>query len=218
VPPVPLLRTGRDADPRIANDLFLIAHRDWDGRPLLPGRVMGLAMAGAMLCELALEGCVGIRHDALVARPSPALTDQLGQSVLAQLLSQPDPLPVKDWLAYLASDMAAGVGQRLVDAGVVEAQKRWRGVRFMPLDSTAAFFTAGKLAVLLDNGSAFSLAQSALVGLVEAAGLLQQLPCADAVEARSRVAAVAQSLQWPLDGLVAETAAAVDKAIITGRT
>ncbi len=151
--PVPLLGAAAPgAGLRIADDLFMIAHRDWDGRPLLPVRVMGLSMAGAMLC------------------------------------------------------------------GVVQVHKRWRSVRFVPVDSTAAFFTAGKLAVTLDNGKAFSPAQSALIGLVQAAGLLGHLPCADPAAARSRATAVTESLAWPLDGLVAETAAAIDKAIITGRT
>ena len=217
--PVPLLGAAAPgAGLRIADDLFMIAHRDWDGRPLLPVRVMGLSMAGAMLCELALLRCVGVRDGAVLARGSAAPIEEVAQSVLTQLLAQAESLPVKDWLAYLASDMADAVGQRLLNAGVVQVHKRWRSVRFVPVDSTAAFFTAGKLAVTLDNGKAFGPAQSALIGLVQAAGLLGHLPCADPAAARSRATAVTESLAWPLDGLVAETAAAIDKAIITGRT
>ncbi len=203
---------------RIADDLFLIAHRDRDGKPLLSGRVLGLALAGAALCELALLGQITVNEGNVVVVNAADPEDELARSLLRQLLSQPSPLPVRDWLAYLASSMTAAVGDRLIRAGTVQVRKGLRGRRLAPVDSTDAFFRAGRLAVMLDNGSKLTPAQRALICLVYAAGLLEQLPFINPAPIRGRVSAVMQSLAWPLGGLIAETTAVVDNAILTGRT
>jgi hypothetical protein len=210
-------RSGQEPDIWIADDLFLIAHRERDGKPLLPGRVMGLALTGAALCELALAGRVTIDNGMLVVLNDADPAEALGQWVLTHLLSQPNPLPLRDWLAYLASSVTAAVGDRLSRAGTVQARKGFRGLRFVPVDSTDAFYRAGRLAVTLDNGGPLSTAQKALIGLVYAVGLLEQLPCVDPARVRARVPAIVQSLQWPLTGLIAETTMVVDNAIATGR-
>jgi Golgi phosphoprotein 3 (GPP34) len=212
------LSPGEDPAARVADDLFLVAHRDRDGKPLLPARVMGLALAGGLLTELALFQRVAISERALVVVSDIALAEHLAQSLLAQLLAQPQPLPVADWLAYLAPGAPDAVGHRLVRAGTVRPQQRRRGWRFVPADTTDAFFRAGRLAVMLDNAKSFTVPQKALLGLVQAAGLVSKLPCVDLGEARRLVAATVQSLPWPLSGLIAETTAAIDKAVITGRT
>jgi hypothetical protein len=209
---------GRQADIRIADDLFLIAHRDRDGKPLLPGRVMGLAIASAALCELALVSQVTVREGALVVVSDADPGEELARSLLRQLLSQQGTLPLRDWLAYLASSMTAAVGDRLSSAGTIRARKGLRGWRFVPVDSGDAFFRAGRLAVMLDNGSPLSTGQAALTGLIYAAGLHEQLPSINPASIRSRVSAVIQSLEWPFAGLIAETTVVVDNAILTGRT
>lgn len=209
---------GPDLASGIAGNLFVIAHRDWDGKPLLSPRLMGLAMAGAVLCELALLERVGVRdHDLIILNGTP-VSEEVTGTVLRQVLSEPTPLPIKDWIAYLASDSVTAVGGRLVRAGVVQASKRLRGVRYVPVDGTATFFTVGRLAVMLENGSHFSPPEATLIGLVDAAGLLEQLPMVKPAANRARVAAVVQSLTWPLDGLVAATSGVIENAILTGRT
>jgi Golgi phosphoprotein 3 (GPP34) len=210
---------GQRAGIRIVRDLFLIAHGASDGKPLLPPRVMGMAIAGGMLCELALLGYVGIRRDTLIVADRPPPAEELAQSVLRQLLGQPDPLPVRDWITYLASGSTAAVGDQLTRAGVVRASRRLRAWRYVPVDSTNAFFTAGRLAVMLEDGvRRFSLPEATLIGLVDAAGLIEHLPTVKPAANRGRAAAVVQSLTWPLDGLVAETSGVIENAILTGRT
>jgi len=209
---------GEGPAARVADDLFLVAHRDRDGKPLLPARVMGLAVAGGLLAELALLQRVDIRDRGLVAISDAPLAEHVAQSLLTQLLAQPQPLPVADWLAYLAPDAPNAVGHRLARAGVVRADKKRRAWRFVPTDAADAFFRAGRLAVMLDNAKTFSMPHKVLLGLVQASGLTGQLPCVDPGESRRLIAATVQSLAWPLSGLVAEVTAAVDKAVITGRT
>ncbi|HTX83306.1 MAG TPA: GPP34 family phosphoprotein [Streptosporangiaceae bacterium] len=45
---------------RLADDLYLMAHDERSGRQLLSARAAGLGLAGALLAELVLAGCVGI--------------------------------------------------------------------------------------------------------------------------------------------------------------
>jgi Golgi phosphoprotein 3 (GPP34) len=210
---------SRYTETRITCDLFLIAHRASDGKPLLPPRVMGMAIAGALLCELALLGRVGIRNDTLIILNGAPPAEELTYSVLRQLLGQPDPLPVRDWITYLASGSTAAVGEQLARAGVVRASRRLRVWRYVPVDSTNAFFTAGRLAVMLEDGARrFSLPEATLIGLVDAAGLIEHLPTVRPAANRGRAAAVVQSLTWPLDGLIAETSGVIENAILTRRT
>lgn len=209
---------GEDPAARVADDLFFVAHRDRDGKPLLPARVTGLALAGGLLTELALFQRVDVRERALVVLSDIPLGEHLAQSLLTQMVGQPRPLPVADWLAYLALGAPDAVGHRLARAGTVRPYQRHRGWRFVPVDTADAFFRAGRLAVMLDNAKPFTTPQKALLGLVQAAGLVRRLPCTAPAGARRMVAATVQSLPWPLSGLVAETTAAIDKAVITGRT
>lgn len=209
---------GPEVNTPLADELFVIAHHYQDGKPRLPGRLMGMAMSSAVLSDLALLDRVGVREGALLALNSTRPTDELGQSVLSQLVAQPSALPVRDWLDYLGPSTLTAVGDRLVRAGVVDPQKKRRGWRFVPFDRTAAFFKVGRLATMFDNEMPFSLPDAVLVSLVNAVGLLDLLPILSPAAARSRVDAQVQSLPWPLGELVAETMAAFDIAIMTGRT
>lgn len=50
----------------MADDLYLLAHDDRTGKPLLPPRPLGTGLAGALLAEVLLSGCIGLRSDTAV--------------------------------------------------------------------------------------------------------------------------------------------------------
>jgi len=50
----------------VGDDLYLMAHDDRTGRPLLPPRPLGTGLAGALLAELMLARCIGLRSDTAV--------------------------------------------------------------------------------------------------------------------------------------------------------
>ena len=50
----------------VADDLYLLAHDDRSGKPLLQPRPLGTGLAGALLAELMLAGCIGLRSDSAV--------------------------------------------------------------------------------------------------------------------------------------------------------
>jgi Golgi phosphoprotein 3 (GPP34) len=65
------------------------------GKPLLSPRPLGAGLAGALLAELMLAGCIGLRSDTAVMiayyAPAAAVHGHVLQTLIA---SEPGPLPV----------------------------------------------------------------------------------------------------------------------------
>ena len=105
------LDAGLSGTGLVADDLYLLAHDDRTGRPLLPPRPLGTGLAGALLAELMLARLIGLRSDTavVIAHDAPAAAVQ-GHVLLRQIADEPSPLPVRAWLGYLARDRGAGRG------------------------------------------------------------------------------------------------------------
>ncbi len=90
--PVPRLSgTGR-----LADDLYLMAHHETSGRPLLQLRAIGLGLAGGLLAELILAGTIRISAGEIaVTDPAPP-DDALACDVLGHVLSEHQPHPARD--------------------------------------------------------------------------------------------------------------------------
>lgn len=48
--------TGLNGTGRVADDLYLMAHQDINGKPYVQPRALGLGLAGGLLAELTLGG------------------------------------------------------------------------------------------------------------------------------------------------------------------
>src|SRR6266536_1177305 len=101
----------------VADDVYLMAHHDLTGKPLLQPRPLGLGLAGGLLAELMLGGSIGLRYEGavLVGRTWPG--DDLTRRVRDQIAAEPEPRPLTEWLAYLARTAAPDVAARLEHAG-----------------------------------------------------------------------------------------------------
>src|SRR5437763_8304744 len=108
------LDAGLSGTGLVADDLYLLAHDDRSGRPLLPPRPLGTGLAGALLAELMLACCIGLRSDTAVVIgrnvPRPAVA---GHVLLRQIAEEPSVLPVRTWLLFLARTAARDVALRL---------------------------------------------------------------------------------------------------------
>ena len=112
------LDAGLSGTGLVADDLYLLAHDDRSGKPLLPPRPLGTGLAGALLTELVLACCVGLRPDtAVVIGQAVPRTAVYGHVLLKQIADEPSPLPVRAWLLYLARTAAGDVALRLEQAG-----------------------------------------------------------------------------------------------------
>ncbi|GIE86808.1 GOLPH3/VPS74 family protein [Actinoplanes regularis] len=174
--------------PRFADDLFRLAH---DGAALYVDRdLIAVGLACAMLTELAVMGHLAIDEDILVVidrRPPP---DALAHTVLTEILSQPEPLPVPDWLRYLSarpagyatvrSDAYEQVANRLVLSGdLVEVpRKRLFGpprTVFQPTDNNKAYWACARLNTAAERGRALDAFDRVLVGLCLSTGVYRRV-------------------------------------------
>jgi hypothetical protein len=160
---------------RVADDLWLLAHHEVTGRPLLHGRPLGLGLAAGLLTEL-MTGA----HPAILLWPDGAIT--IGPAIplravrthplMKLIAAEPQALQVRDWLQFLSRTAAADVGGRLEQAGYVNrSRRRIPGLpaRLVPADRDWAFAPVTRIGAALrrpDGGHGVMLA-----GLAVACGL-----------------------------------------------
>jgi hypothetical protein len=203
----------------VADDLYLLAHNDVSGRAYVQPRALGLGLAGGLLCELVLAGAVSVHHDdiAVLARRPP---DELLARVLGQVAAEQEAHPVSEWLAYVARTAPADVAARLAASGYLTQGKSllpWRGGRWVPTDRDSAFSPVLRVRAALDASRPLTIHAAVLAGLADACGLwfrlAQYLPGRAVRPVHHAVAQLAPGLQ----GLICQTKAAVDSAMLAHR-
>jgi Golgi phosphoprotein 3 (GPP34) len=159
----------------LADDFYLIAHSE-TGEPRLSPRVTGLALAGSLLCELALRQAIDVREGWVVVVESGSLDNPLADRILGQL--RQETRPVRDWLAYLAQSAEDGVAGRMTAGGVLTRQPSrlpWRGDRWVPASRNVAAVPAAILCTKLIRREPLTIDNTVLLGLTLATGLDQHL-------------------------------------------
>src|SRR5260221_13962230 len=106
-PPPRLAGTGR-----LADDLYLMAHHETTGRPLLQPRAAALGLAGGLLAELILAGAVEITADQVAVTDAALPGDGLAGEVAGQVAGEDQPHPPRTWLAVLAQPRQRGTRAR----------------------------------------------------------------------------------------------------------
>ncbi|BCY13203.1 GPP34 family phosphoprotein [Actinoplanes sp. L3-i22] len=178
---------GTSRWPLFADDLFRLAH---DGPKLRVDQdLISIGLACALLAELAVTNHLTVDGDILVVtgrRPPP---DALAHTVLTEILSQPDPAPVPDWLRYLSTRPAYTSAQfyaydqvacRLVRSGdLVEVpRKRLFGPPrsgYAPTDNNKAYWTCARLNTVAERGYEFDAFDQVLAGLCLSTGVYRRV-------------------------------------------
>ena len=206
----------------LADDFFLIAHDDRDGRSRLSPKAVEIALAGALIGELVLEQRVLVEGPRLrvISREPPS--DALAHTTLATMVAEPQHREVRTWLAYLGQSAVDSIGQRLVRAGVVEVAHVRRllrtTVRYLPTDINLPAGRVVRLRRLLTSAEPLRVADTTLAGLVHATGLTSHvLWDGDAMSVR-RLQGLVSMLPLPLRDLVVQVEAAVGDAVLSQRT
>jgi hypothetical protein len=203
---------------RLADDLYLLAHHERTGRPLLSLRAAGLGLAAALLGELILAGAIGIAYGEVITgadQPDDALTTH----VLDQVTSEATARPVGDWLAFLSRTAPDAVAGRLEHAGYLIAvpASPWRPGRWVPVSPDCAFAPVTRVKAALDAARPADAQAVALTGLAEACGLGARLAAWLPPGSRPRMEAAAGRLDAGLREVITQTHAAVGAALLAHR-
>jgi Golgi phosphoprotein 3 (GPP34) len=206
----------------LADDFFLIAHDDRDGRSRLSPKSVELGLAGALIGELVLEQRVFVEGPRLrlISREPPS--DALAHTTLATMLAEPQHREVRTWLSYLGQTAVDAIGQRLVRAGVVQQQQVRKllrtTVRYVANDINLPAGRVVRLRRLLTSGEPMRVADTTLGGLAEATGLTGHILWdTDAASVR-RLQGMVAALPPPLRDLIVQVEAAVGDAVLSQRT
>jgi len=205
----------------VADDLYLLGHDDRSGKPLLQPRALGTGLAGALLTELMLAGCVGLRQDSavVISRDTPQSAVQQ-HPLLKQVADEPGPQPVRSWLRFLARSAARDVALRLEEAGYlqhVRGRVPWSQDQWIPVNPDWAFAPMLRVRTALDPTRPLTAHAAALTGLAVACGLGFRLDQYQTQAGRPVEYAVAQ-LAPGLQELIAQTQTAVDTTVLSHRT
>jgi hypothetical protein len=193
----------------VADDLYLMAHHEISGKPLIQARALGIGLAGGLLAELRLTGSIGLRPDGTVwpGRMLPA--DGLARQVLGLLGGEAQHHPVREWLLFLGRTAAQDVAFRLEQSGYLTrpgGRIPWHPGRLIPVDPDWAFTPLIRARSALDPArppSAYGVVLARLADYVPAG-------------ARSVDEAVGQ-LDVGLRELIAQTRAVVGSALLAHR-
>ena len=203
---------------RLADDLYLLAHHERTGRPLLSPRAAGLGLAGALLGELVLAGAVGVCGGEVVTGVGLA-EDALAAEVLGQVAGEDKVRPVGEWLAFLSRTAPGGVVGRLEAAGYLAAvpARPWRATRWVPVSPDCAFAPVTRVKAALNPAQPADAQTVALAGLAAACGLGARLAGWLPPGSRLRMDQAAGRLDAGLREVITQTNAAVGAALLAHR-
>jgi hypothetical protein len=207
----------------LADDLYLAAHDGARGRRLLTPTTLGLGLAAGLLAELVLWGRLEVRDARLAIVDERPTAEPATAAVLEQLLREGRHRLVRDWLAFLATGIAAElVERRLARAGLVRRQER-RGllgvkVRFVPTDLSVAGWPGTRIRIAATRGELLAVPDLVLTGLVLATGLDQHvLVTLESHERDNLFDQLRRRLPVMLRHLVGHAEAAVGDAVMARR-
>jgi hypothetical protein len=189
----------------IADDLYLMAHHEVNGKPFVQPRALGTGLAGGLLAELMLGGSVVPWHDGALVPGSIVPKDGLAYQVLSQITSEHEMHPVQEWLLFLARTAVEDV-----------ARGRWRPARWVPVDADWAFSPLLRVRSALDPARPFTAREAVLAGLASACGLGFRLEQYLPPPGRSLEEALGQ-LDPGVRELIAQTQAAIGSAVLAHR-
>lgn len=221
------MNAGLHGTGRVADDFYLMAHHEISGRPFLQPRAMGIGLAGGLLAELMLAGGISLRHDGAVltrAKQPRLPEDGLARQTLGLLVAE-QPLPVREWLLFLARGASEDVADRLERSGYlrrVGGRGHWRPGRRVPVDADWAFAPMLRVRAALDPARPWSVYGTVLAGLAAACGLGFRLAQYAFTEAKDpgfgpSAAEAARRLPGGLPDLIAHTQATAGSALLSHR-
>ncbi|WP_238014113.1 GPP34 family phosphoprotein [Dactylosporangium sp. AC04546] len=205
----------------LADDFFLIAHDDRDGKSRLSQRAVELGLAGALLGELVLEQRIFCEGDRLrvISREPPS--DPLAHTNLATMVAETQHREIRTWLLFLGQTAVDAVGQRMARHGLVEQTTVRRllrsSTRWVATDINLPTGRVVRLRRLLTGSEPMRVADATLAGLAEATGLTGHVLWDTDQSSFRRLQHVITTLPPPLRDLILQVESAIGEAVLSQR-
>jgi hypothetical protein len=203
----------------IAEELLLMMLDGTGSLPDMPFGALGVALAGATLMQLALDGRVDTDSQALVLVSDRRTGDPLQDEALAQIALTSELHPTAWWLELLAQRreeflglLAAGLARRDI-LHVVNERVLWGGgKRLYPTEADPGQATRARLLALLFSEELPDPRDAMLICLAEVTGLLPRILSAEDLQrARPRIETlkVLEEISRSVTGVAAEVLTAI---------
>jgi hypothetical protein len=205
----------------LADELFLVGHDQYSGKPQISDGALDTALAGAVLGELVLAGRLSIGEDTVgVIRDQRPHGERVSDAALAEILKQQQSHPVRAWVEYLRDHSRTMVAPRLVHNGMIErVQVRAmlkQTTRYKAIDPLKAAAPQARLRYLLDRPGNLDEQTAVLGSLVLASGLEFVLGGGSGRETRDALSRMHQMLKTDLQALVVGVESAVAQIALSG--
>jgi hypothetical protein len=206
----------------LADELFLVGHDQYSGKPQISDGALDTGLAGAVLGELVLAGRLHVGEDTLVeVRDQRPYGERVSDAALAEVLKQREAHPVRAWVEYLRDHARTMVAPRLVHAGMIERvqsrQMLKQIIRYPAVDPLKAASAQARLRYVLDHPANLDEQTAVLGGLVMATGLDFVLGGATTRETRDGLARMQQLLKPDLRALILGVESAVAQIALSAR-
>jgi Golgi phosphoprotein 3 (GPP34) len=206
----------------LADELFLVGHDEYSGKPRVSDGVLDTGLAGAVLAELVVANRLHVTEDnTVVVRDQRPWGERVSDAALAEVLKQREAHPVRAWVEYLREHVRTMVAPRLVQSGLVErVQGRSllkQTVRFPAIDPLKAAAPQARLKYMIDHPRNLDEHSAALGGLVMATGLDFVVGGVSSRETRDGLARMAAILKPDLRALIVGVESAVAAIALSGR-
>jgi hypothetical protein len=214
----------------IADDLYLMACHEVSGKPYLPPRALGAGLAGGLLAELVGAGTpVVMFHRGYVVPVQAAggapvaryarIDEPVRRRVVELIMSEPAPLPCRDWLLFLGQTAATEVAGRLEGAGYLTrpaSRIPGRSRRPVPGDRDWAHSALLRAHAALHTARTPTPYAALLAGFALACGLGFRFANLTGAPVRSP-GEVVRMLSPPLRELITHVQATADSALLSHR-
>jgi hypothetical protein len=206
----------------LADELFLIGHDQYTGKPRVGDNVLDTGLAGAILGEMALANRIYIDDTTqIIVNDQRSSGDRVTDTALTEMLNQHVVHPVRAWVEYLRDSARELIAPRLLNSGLLE-QVSSRGllkqaVRYPARDRINAATPEARLRYMLDHPTHLDEQTAVLGCLVKAAGLDFVLGGGTGREVREGLEHMSMLLKPNLQALIVGVEAAIAQLALRGR-
>jgi hypothetical protein len=206
----------------LADELFLVGHDPYTGKPRVSDGALDTGLAGAVLGELALADRIYVDDDTVVqVRDQRPHGERVSDAALAEILKQNDLHPVRAWVEYLRDHARTMVAPRLVHSGLIErVQARSmlkQTVRYPATDPLRAAAPEARLRYMLDHPGNIDVQTGVLAGFIVGVGLDFVLGGASPREVRDGLTRMLRILRPDLRSLIVGVESAVAAIALSAR-